>query len=314
MRHDATPAGARPIEPPAADAMRAARARAWLLACRVPTLPASLVPVVVGTAAAALRHPVKPAVLAVTVVAALLLQTVANFANDLFDFRSGADSEQRLGPRRGLQSGLITERQLTVALLGVIAAAIICGLYLVHVGGVPILVVGLASIAAAVAYTGGPYPLGYHGLGDVFVFVFFGLVAVCGTYYLQAGAVDTVAVLAAVPVGLIVTAILVVNNVRDVETDRRAGKRTLVVLLGKEGGRLEYALCLAGAYAVPPLMLASGTAGGWILLPWLSIPVAVACTRAIYADEGPRLNLLLKRTGQLNLLYGALFAVGLAAS
>lgn len=314
MERDASPPSARAAAPPDTEAVRAAHLRAWLLACRVPTLPASLVPVVVGTAAALGRHPFRPWVFAVTVAAALLLQMVANFANDLFDFRSGADSEQRIGPQRGLQSGLISERQLTVALLGVIAAAVLCGLYLVLVGGAPILVVGLASIAAAVAYTGGPYPLGYHGLGDVLVFAFFGLVAVGGTYYLQAGVVDGVALLAAVPIGLLVTAILVVNNVRDAETDRRAGKRTLAVMLGAAGGRAEYALCLVAAYVVPPLMLAIGAARGWILLPWLSIPVAIACAHAIYEHEGPKLNALLKRTGQLNLLFGALFAIGLALS
>jgi 1,4-dihydroxy-2-naphthoate octaprenyltransferase len=212
--------------------------------------------VVVGLGAAlavgaALRADTALACLAV----ALLLQVLANLANDLSDFRKGADTPDRAGPTRVAAAGLVTERQLEVAIAVVIGLAGLVGLWLVLVGGLVILALGALAIVAALAYTGGPFPYGYHALGEVFVFTFFGLVAVVGTAYLQALRLESIFCVAAIPPGALVTAILVVNNLRDIPTDTAAGKRTLAVLLGREWTAMEYGLLLAAAYAVPALML-----------------------------------------------------------
>src|SRR5579875_2683080 len=269
--------------------------RAWMLAIRVPTLSAAVVPVLVGTAIAMRNYRVSPAVFVVTLCAALLIQIGTNLTNDLFDFQKGADTGERLGPVRVVQSGLISPRQVAWASAITFAAAIGLGFYLVMVGGWPIVAIGLAAVASGIAYTGGPWPLGYHGLGDLFVFIFFGLVAVTGTYYVQAGAFSYTALAAAVPVGLLIAAILVVNNVRDIETDRLAGKRTLAVRLGRGATRLQYAACLAGAYLVPLLMWL-GHQESWLFwLPWLSAPIAVRLVRTVSTrEDGPALNGALK--------------------
>ena len=190
--------------------------------------------------------------------------------------------------------------------------ATLVGLYLVLVGGWPILVLGIAAILAALAYTGGPFPFGYHGLGDLFVFLFFGLAAVCGTYYVQALTLNAKVVLAAVPVGALTTAILVVNNLRDMETDRKTGKRTLAVMIGARATRLEYGALLVVSYAVPLLFWLARWSSAWVLLSWLTLPLAVRLVRTIYGtSEGPALNKALAGTANLDLLFGLLFAVGL---
>ena len=212
------------------------RSQAWILAMRPKTLPAAAAPVVVGAALAFAdgRFDLLPALAAA--LGALLLQILSNFANDYSDYFRGADTTERIGPVRVTSSGLISPSQLRLGMIVVIALAVLVGLYLVWVGGWPILVAGVAAILAALAYTGGPFPFGYHGLGELFVFLFFGIVAVCGTYFVQAHNVTWGVLVAAVPVGLLVTAILVVNNYRDIDTDRRAGKRTLAVRLGRQWG------------------------------------------------------------------------------
>src|SRR5579885_1079359 len=207
--------------------------RAWMLAVRVPTLSAAVVPVLVGTALATRHYRVRAAVFVVTLCAALLIQIGTNLTNDLFDFQKGADTGQRLGPVRVVQAGLLTQKQVAAASVLSFGLAVVLALYLVMIGGWPIAAIGLAAIASGIAYTGGPWPLGYHGLGDVFVFVFFGLVAVLGTFYLQAGTVNGAALIASLPVAMLVTAILVVNNLRDIDTDRAAGKHTLAVRFGR---------------------------------------------------------------------------------
>jgi 1,4-dihydroxy-2-naphthoate octaprenyltransferase len=202
--------------------------RVWLLAARPATLPAAVVPVLVGTAAAVGGGAApRPGPFVGALAAAVLIQVGTNLANDYFDYRKGADTIARLGPTRVTQSGLVAPSTVRAATALTFGLAALIGLYLVWVGGWPILVVGLLSILSGIAYTGGPWPLGYHGLGDLFVFVFFGVVAVTGSAYLQTGQLEPFALLASVPVGMLVTAILVVNNLRDVETDRAAGKRTL---------------------------------------------------------------------------------------
>ena len=286
--------------------------RRWILAIRPATLPAAVTPVLVGTAAAYAEGGFAPLPALAALIGALLLQVGANLANDLYDFEKGADTDERLGPTRVVQAGLLSPASIRRGMVLTFALAFLVGVYLVWVGGWPIVVIGLASIAAAVAYTGGPYPLGYNGLGDIAVFIFFGLVAVCGTAYVQAGYVPALAWLAAVPVGTLVTAILVVNNVRDIDTDRAAGKRTLAVRFGRRTAILEYAALLAVAYAVPVGLLLTGRLEAWVLLPLVTLPLALRLAQRVATDRGRALNPSLGRTAQLSMLFGGLFALGIA--
>jgi len=289
------------------------RTRAWLLAIRPKTLPAALAPVLVGTALAFADRAFAPGPALAAALAALLLQMGSNIANDYFDFLKGADTPERTGPTRVAASGLLSLQELRWGMVVSFGLAALVGLYLIAVGGWPILAVGVAAILAAVLYTGGPLPYGYVGLGDLFVFLFFGLVAVTGTYYVQAGQVTRGSLLAALPVGLLVTAILVVNNLRDIDSDRRAGKRTLAVLLGRGGARAEYLLLLAGAYLSPLLLLALDGRSPWVLLPWLTLPLAWKWARLVLDDAryGPPLNQALAGTAQLALAFSLFLAAGL---
>lgn len=286
--------------------------RAWLMAVRPKTLPAAVAPVLVGTAIALADgvFALSPALAALA--AALLIQIGTNLANDYFDYVKGADLAGRKGPTRVAQSGLIALDHLRIGILVTFALAAVIGLYLVMVGGWPILALGVASLLSAIAYTGGPFPIGYHGLGDLFVFVFFGLGAVCGTYYVQALSLTPQAVTAAIPIGALTTAILVVNNLRDIETDRRVGKRTLAVMIGPRATRMEYLMLLAVAYAAPFLLWSAGSSSVWTLLPWLTLPLAVRLTRTLFlTTEGPPLNKALAGTANLDLAFSFLFAIGL---
>ncbi len=287
--------------------------RAWVLAIRPPTLTAAIVPVAVGTGVA-FRDGYRewPAALA-ALLAALALQIGANFANDLSDFRRGADNDSRLGPPRATQLGLLTQRQVVAAILVAFGVATFLGLYLVYVGGWPIVAIGLASMLAAVTYTGGPWPFGYRGLGEVFVFIFFGVVAVAGTYYVQSGEISGHVIAASIPVSLTVTAILVVNNVRDIDTDRLAGKFTLAVYLGRRLARTEFVVVVAGAYLASAALWLLGGYSGWVLLSWLSVPAAFVPVGAVLArTDGPALNQALRSTARLHLLFGILLAVGVS--
>jgi 1,4-dihydroxy-2-naphthoate octaprenyltransferase len=250
---------------------------------------------------------------------ALLLQVAANLANDLSDFRRGADTPDRLGPTRVAAAGLVTVRQLEVAIGIVLAAAGLVGIGLATMGGPAFLLVGVVAMLAALAYTGGPFAYGYHGLGEVFVFIFFGLVAVVGTAALQSGRLEPIYFAAAVPVGALTTAILVVNNLRDVDTDAAAGKRTLAVVFGGGFARGEFLACLVAAWAVPPVVALTTWYGKPLaaaeLLPLLAIPLGVALWRTVAAEGDPRrLNLVLRGTARLTLVYAVLFAAGLALS
>lgn len=282
----------------------------WLLAARPKTLPAAAAPVVVGTAVAIGDQTFRPGPALAALAGALLLQIGANLANDVFDFKKGADTSGRLGPLRVTQAGLLTAREVLVGMWFTFGLAALAGLYLIVVGGWPIVIVGLLSIAAAIAYTGGPFPLGYKGLGDLFVFIFFGLVAVGGTYYVQAGTISGTALWAAVPVGALAVAILVVNNLRDIETDRASGKQTLAVRLGVTGARVEYLLLLAVAFAVPPLMWLLAIAPAWVLLSWLSLFPAWPTVRLVLTGQGRVLNQALAGTARLELIFALLFSVG----
>jgi 1,4-dihydroxy-2-naphthoate octaprenyltransferase len=287
--------------------------RVWMVAARVRTLPAAAAPVVVGTGAAIGmgQFALFPALAAL--VGALLLQIGANFANDLFDFLRGADTAERVGPLRVTQAGLLSPRQVRAGMWAVFAAAALIGVYLIAVGGWPVVLIGLTAILAAIAYTGGPFPLGYHGLGELFVFLFFGLAAVGGTYEVQARSVDAVAWWAAVPIGLLAVAIIVVNNLRDIATDRAAGKRTLAVRFGEGATHMEYIALIAIAYAVPPVMWITGVVvSAWVLLPLLSLPLMPSLVRRVLRERGRPLNGVLAGTARLELVYGLLFALGLA--
>jgi 1,4-dihydroxy-2-naphthoate octaprenyltransferase len=283
----------------------------WWLAARPKTLPAAISPVIVGAAVAYLdgKFQAGPALAAGS--AALLLQIGANFANDVFDFYRGADAQARLGPLRVTQAGLLKPAEVKRGMWLVFGLAALLGLYLVWAAGWPVLVIGLASIAAAIAYTGGPFPFGYYGLGDLFVFIFFGVVAVCGTYYVQAGTVIPLAIWSSIPMGALITAILVVNNLRDIHTDRAAGKKTLAVRLGEQGARYEYLLWLILAYALPLGVWLAGLASAWVLLSWLSLPLAASMLRKVWREQGRSLNLVLAGTGRLTLVYALLYSTGL---
>jgi 1,4-dihydroxy-2-naphthoate octaprenyltransferase len=285
--------------------------RAWMMAIRPKTLPAAVSPVLVGIALAVADDAFSlwPALSALA--GALLIQIGTNLANDYFDYVKGTDIAGRKGPTRVAQSGLISLRDLRIGIGLTFALAALVGLYLVFVGGWPILAVGVASLISALAYTGGPFPIGYHGLGDLFVFLFFGLAAVCGTYYVQALTLTSKVVAAAVPVGVLTVAILVVNNLRDIETDAQTGKRTLAVILGSQAMRLEYVLLLVAAYATPLLFWVAQWSSAWVLLPWLTLPLAVRLVRTIRGTtEGAALNKALAGTANLDLVFSLLFALG----
>jgi len=302
------------------------RRDAWRMAARPHTLPAAAAPVAVGTGLAVALDvfALLPALAAL--LGAALIQIGTNFANDYFDAVQGADTDAREGFTRVTAGGLIEPEAVKRATIATFAAAILVGVYLVYVGGIPILVIGLLSVLSGVAYTGGPYPLGYHGLGDLFVFVFFGIVAVTGTFYVQAaahapgvfhtappaGTLPLAALVASLPVAAISTNILVVNNIRDREEDQQTGKTTLAVRLGYRGSRAEFVLLLALAYLAPLWFFLRGD-GLFVLLPWLSMPLAGRVTRTILErTDGEALNPALTRTGQLLALYSLLFAIGLA--
>lgn len=283
----------------------------WVLAARPKTLSAASVPVLVGSACAFSLGAFRAGPALAALGGALLLQVGANFANDVYDYEKGADTAERLGPTRAVQAGLITPAAMKRGMFLVFALALLLGAYLTTVAGPVILAIGLASIASAVAYTGGPYPLGYNGLGDLFVFVFFGLIAVAGTVFVQAGSVPPLALWCSVPVGALATAILVVNNLRDHEQDAKVGKRTLAVRWGARAVVLEYGLLLALAYAVPLYLATSEARGRLVLLPLLTLPLARRLWRAVATEQGRALNARLAGTAQLLLIYGVLFALGI---
>jgi 1,4-dihydroxy-2-naphthoate polyprenyltransferase len=291
--------------------------RLWWLAIRPATLPAAIGPVLVGLGAAigagaAFRADTAAACLAV----ALLLQIAANLANDLADFRRGADTPDRTGPVRVASAGLMSERRLEAGIGAVIVLADLFGLYLAYVGGIGMIVLGALAVVSALAYTGGPWPYGYRGLGEVFVFAFFGLMAVGATAYLQSGRVEPVYLLAAVPMGALVTGVLIVNNLRDIPTDRAARKMTLAAMFGERFAQWEYYAVLVAAVAAPPALLAAGLAGPAVLLPLLALAVAPPLVKEVHAVapgyDRRRLNRVLKGTARLSMIYGLLFAAGLA--
>lgn len=291
---------------------RPGAAAVWIRAARVPTLAAAVVPVLVGSALAARDGLFRAGPGVAALLGAVLIQVGTNLANDLGDHLHGADTGTRLGPRRALQLGWLTAAQVRAGAVACFAAATLAGAYLTWAAGWPVVAIGLASIAAGVAYTAGPYPLAYKGLGEVFVFLFFGVVAVCGTYFVHARTLHHWVLLAAVPVGALATAILVVNNVRDIETDRAAGKHTLAVRMGRERTRGLYRSLLLTAYLAPLGLVVADRAGTWAMLPLLTLPLGLSEIRRVgLREDGPSLNRALRGTARLQVLFGALFALGI---
>jgi 1,4-dihydroxy-2-naphthoate octaprenyltransferase len=282
----------------------------WIEATRPKTLPAAVAPVLVGTALAAHGGSADYAAAGLCLLFALLIQIGTNFANDYYDFIQGADSASRVGPRRAVAAGLVRPEVMKRAMVAVFALAFAVGLGLIAWGGPGLILIGVASIACGVAYTGGPFPLGYNGLGDLFVFVFFGLVAVGATFFVQTGEVTVNAILASIPIGLLAANILVVNNYRDVETDRAAGKRTLVVRFGRGAARAQFDASLVVALAMPFVLWARGFSP-WVLAPLLLAPVAWRQARRLKASETPaELIALLGDTGKLVAGYAVLLSGG----
>jgi len=287
---------------------------AWKLAIRPRTLPAAAAGVMMGAALAWRDKHFRLDAVLVCLLTALLLQIGSNLANDVFDFERGADTIERLGPTRVTQARMLTPKQVKAGMGIVFGLAALLGLYLAWLGGWVIVIIGIAAIISAIAYTGGPFPIGYHGLGDIFVFIFFGLASVAGTYYIQAGFVSPAVWWMTIPPGLIITAILVVNNLRDLENDRKAGKHTMAVRLGESATKIQYLACIAIAYLI--LIPAA-----WVnLIPWssllacLSLPLAIQASRVVLTQKGRPLNAALAKTGQTALAFSLLFWLGLLFS
>src|SRR6476660_112794 len=293
----------------------ASAVRIWVMAARVRTLPAAVAPVLVGTSLALGDGRFRALAFVAALLGAIFIQVGTNLSNDYSDARRGADTEDRLGPVRVTAGGLVPPSQVLLATYVSFGLAVACGAYLIAVAGWELLAVGAASILAGVLYTGGPRPYGYEGLGELFVFLFFGIVAVVGSYFVQVQDLPWEAFVCAVPVGLLASAILVVNNVRDLDTDRRAGKRTLAVRLGRERTRTLYAAMLALAFVTAPLPWPLGSMDAWLLLPLATAPVAVRLRRVVATrTDGPSLNAALAGTGALQLLFCLLYSAGILAS
>ena len=290
---------------------RLSKTQIWIMAARPKTLPAAAASAILGSSFALKDSGFRllPALAALCI--SILLQIGANFANDLFDFQRGADTKQRLGPLRVTQAGLLTPGQIRIGIFIVFALAIVLGSYLAWIAGWIVIIIGLSAILAALAYTGGPFPFGYHSLGDLFVLIYFGFTAVCGTYYVQTLTISIPVVWAGFAMGLLITNILVVNNLRDIETDRSAGKFTMAVRLGVGYTRLEYVTSLIIAYAIPTILSFIDKSYSGSFFSWLSIPLAIRTIRELYNFAGRSLNQTLAGTAQLALIYALLFSFGI---
>ncbi len=282
----------------------------WVLASRLKTLTAAISPVFVGVSLAIHDGGFQPFIAFMTLLAAVLIQIGANFANDVYDFLKGSDRENRLGPTRATQSGLIPPEDMKKGMWLVFASAICVGFYLASIGGWPIVWIGLASIGSAIAYTGGPYPLGYHGWGDVFVFVFFGIIAVPGTYYLQSGFVSYDSILFGIPLGALSTAILIVNNLRDADTDIKSGKRTLAVRFGKSFVKIEYIVMMIITFTIPIYILQFWDELSLYIILFL-LPISVRLIQSLYNETGISLNPVLVNTAQFLFHFSILLSIGL---
>ena len=283
----------------------------WLLAARLKTLPAAISPVILGSALAFHDDVFHILVFIMTLLAAVLIQIGTNFANDVFDFQKGADREDRLGPTRVTQAGLISPEVMKRSMWLIFSLATCVGFYLANIGGWPIVLIGLASMISGILYTGGPYPLGYYGLGDLFVFIFFGLIAVPGTYYLQLGEVSSLSIWMGIIMGMLSNAILVVNNLRDADTDKIYGKKTLAVRFGKMFSKLQYSLLILIPFLLPMHMWWYDENELSLVITIFSLPIAFNLISQIFSLIGSDLNKVLNRTARFLFLFTLLFSIGL---
>jgi 1,4-dihydroxy-2-naphthoate octaprenyltransferase len=283
----------------------------WILASRPKTLLAGVVPVMVGSALAISLNKFFLSYSIVALICSVLIQIGTNFTNDLYDFLKGSDTVKRKGPRRVLASGLISVKQMRLAIFIVFGLTFILGLYLVYSTGLLILWVGILSIIAGIIYTAGPYPLAYNGLGDVFVFVFFGVVGTMGTFYLHTQEISVLSLIISIPVGSLITNILVVNNYRDIEEDREANKNTLAVILGRAFSKFEFIFMITISYLVSALLYTKYNFEYWILLPYITLPMAVILVNMMNTRKGEELNKTLELSAKFAGLFGLLFSVGM---
>ncbi len=286
--------------------------QSWILASRPKTLLAAIVPVAVGSAVAFEQTKFEIIYSIVALICATLIQVGTNFVNDYFDFQTGADNENRKGPKRGLALGIISLKEMKIGSILVFSIAFLFGLYLVYEGGIVILIIGIISILAGIAYTAGPFPFAYNGLGDIIVFIFFGIVGTMGTTYLQTKDFSLLSFLASIPVGALITNILVVNNFRDVEEDKEAKKHTLAVLLGRNFSRYQFIVLLTASFIIPVIFYFIFDFSIWIFLPYITLPVAFKLIKMLYTFEGLQLNQTLELTAKFSAIFGILFAIGLA--
>jgi 1,4-dihydroxy-2-naphthoate polyprenyltransferase len=285
--------------------------KSWVIASRPRTLPAAVVPVVVGSAAAASDNKFVLLYALIALTCSLLIQIGTNFTNDLYDYLKGADNEKRKGPLRVMVNELITVAEMKAGIVIVFLTAFVLGLYLVYTGGFFVLVIGIASILAGITYTAGPYPLAYNGLGDLFVFIFFGVVGTVGTYFVQAHTFSYLPFLCSIPVGALITNILVVNNFRDIDEDRAANKLTLAVKFGREFTRYQFIFLLFISFVMPLLLFFGFDFKGWVLLPYLTFPIAFKLIKMLYSSTGKELNKTLELTARLSAIFGLLFSAGI---
>lgn len=285
--------------------------KSWILASRPKTLPAAVVPVIVGSS---LAYSESKFVLLNSLIAlfcSLLIQIGTNFVNDLYDFLKGSDKKNRKGPKRVLANGFISVKEMKIGSVLIFLLAFAAGLYLVYVGGVVVLIIGVTSIIAGIAYTAGPFPLAYNGLGDLFVFIFFGIVATVGTYYVNTFEFSFLSFLASIPVGALITNILLVNNYRDINEDKAANKKTTAVIFGKDFARRQYMFFIILSYLIPISFFVFYNYSYLILFPLLSIPFAAHLVNMLYKLEGEALNKTLELTAKFSGVYGILFSIGL---
>jgi len=284
---------------------------AWMLASRPKTLLAAFVPVVVGSSLAIYNGKFQTLSALIALICAVFIQIGTNLVNDLYDFLAGGDKKNRVGPQRAVASGLISVLEMRIGIIISFGLSFIFGLYLVYVGGLFILLIGVLSILAGIAYTAGPFPLAYNGLGDVAVLIFFGFVGTVGTYYVQAFEINGLVFWSSVPVGALITNILVVNNYRDREEDRLNGKNTLAVIFGERFTRIQYLIFTIISYAILIVVFFTFKKSFFVFLPFLSLPLSIKLVKMIYAFKGKELNKTLELTAKLSAIYGLLFAVGI---
>jgi 1,4-dihydroxy-2-naphthoate octaprenyltransferase len=290
--------------------MKESKLKVWILAARPKTLWASVAPVLIGTAMAFESGALHTIAAMSALLGAMLIQIATNFANDYFDFHKGADDEGRLGPTRMVQAGLVAPSTMKAAFIGVFALALVPGAYLIWLAGLPIAVIGALSILFGILYTAGPFPLGYVGLGEVFVIIFFGPVAVGGTYYVQTLEISLPVIIAGLAPGLFSVAILTVNNLRDVKSDHRAGKKTLAVRFGVTFSKYEYLLSVVIACLIPLFLLFGDRKHFYLLLTPGVLIAAIPAIKTVFTSEGVVLNRVLESTGKLLLLYSLIFSIG----